>query len=228
MACKEKVVLLSEMRVGSTWLIRILKILLGKDYKPVANIADTRRHINNGFIQKLHNWEPEKLFQALQPNDYKIISIVRNPRDLITSLAYYRKNRHHHIHDVAEEAHRLATQTPILARQIARMEEGASTANAKNENYIWTSYEWMKENTVLEIGRILNFLSYYIPENDIRNKIDHFQRNQEKHKGNASDYRKGIINDWENLLLDKTVKATEEVQKKYFELLNNERMIRGR
>jgi len=217
------------MRTGSTWIAEILRTILGKDYTSVVDgevfgqkqVEIVRNNINSGKIQKQHHFLHTDILNKLNPHDYKIITVVRNPRDILTSIAHFRMARFKFKQSVCKTIKSLYDEfaSVDLPRQIKRMEPGYSTRNKKYDKmpYIWTSYEWMKYNATAEIRKIINFLDIYYKPLDILVKV--VNEKMFLHKGNPKALRRGAFGDWINHFDRKLIKTTQKLQEEYWERL---------
>ena len=229
------------MRTGSTWMGEILQTVLGSEVASVVDgevfgedqIKAVRKNIDAGRIQKQHHFIHTDVLDKLKPHDYKIITVVRNPRDILTSIAHFRMARFDLKQSVwpkrwkrgkpnlAKTIKDLYTEFAEvdLARQIKRMERGYSTRRkrANEMPYIWTSYEWMKYNTTAEIRKIVDFLGVECKSLDILVKVvnEKMFRNQ----GNPRALRKGTFGDWINCFDRKLIRITQKAQQTYWEHL---------
>jgi hypothetical protein len=175
---------------------------------------------------------------------------VRNPRDRAVSFAFH--NRYHKSNYpfkqkeftgdtgdfdavkytvLKDEAFKKNTKN-----QLKLMEKGFSTKNwvpiGDNnpfDNYIWTTYEWMLENTLKEVNKIVEFLGPALTAKHIERVV---RRNSFKSKSGGRERgnelrtslwrRKGVFGDYLNWFDEEMMYMTEESDKKYWEIVNNE------
>jgi hypothetical protein len=101
------------------------------------------------------------------------------------------------------------------------MEPGYSTRNkTKNDKpYIWTAYEWMKEDAESEIITILEFLDVKYDLAKVRRIL---YRLSQGDKGQPQNYRKGVVGDWINYFDLTSLSRTNKLQERYWEALLRE------
>jgi len=94
------IILTSEHRVGSRWIHYLLADLLDKSVSPEMegrqiDVAEVRQRFADNKIVKFHHGTPLNIFVQLGELDYKVIGIVRNPRDRAVSFAFH--NKYHNL-----------------------------------------------------------------------------------------------------------------------------------
>lgn len=239
-------IITSEHRVGSRWMHYLLADLLSKSVSPELDV--TRLTRDNKLIKqrllankivKFHRAVPTTIFTKLI-GDYKILGVVRNPRDRGVSLCFH--NRYHERNPqnfkeskfgnddeaMAYTIMRSGTFTEGNKRQLKYMLDGYSTRNryATALPYIWTSYEWLKEDTLSEVRAILDFLEVDIADSRVKHFVDKHSFKKKagrpvgKEERENNWRRKGINNDWQNWFTPKMVEHTEYEQERYWEILN--------
>lgn len=256
------IIITSEHRVGSRWLHYLLADLYGMDVSPemdakkiyyVKNREEVRKRFDENKIVKFHHALPDKIIKYIEPLDYKIIGVVRNPRDRAVSFAFH--NRYHKSNypfkakefDTDFEAVKYTVKDDDAfkknsKRQFELMEKGFSTRNWTSigddnpfDNYIWTTYEWMKEDTLREISKIVEFLGPALPEKHIQRVVN---RNSFKAKTGGREAgtemrtslwrRKGVVGDYLNWFDEEMMYLTENEYEKYWEIVNNEEKMQGK
>lgn len=245
-----KLIITSEHRVGSRWIHYLLADLLGMKTSPEIDVKTLwddalvkiiKGRLSNGIIVKFHHATQDDILKTIKPHDYNILGIVRNPRDRLVSLAFH--NKYHPYGKFPEQdfdedldAVRFTVLESNAAKgwtenQFNLMERDYSTRNKVNfdKPYIWTSYRWLLDDTAGEIEKILSFIGVYVNDRqgflDVINKHS-FKTKSGRRRGKEKrdDYwrRKGVMKDWKNWFDDEMIEATEEVQNKYWEILNLE------
>lgn len=180
-------IITSEMRTGSRWLCSMLAELL--DMKAAPEIDATklknicvRNHFYQNEIVKLHHAAFYHILTEVKPIDYKIVGIVRNPRDRLISESF-----HNRYHTSDYPFPQKAAKTDIEAieytvfedigaelanhNQLSLMVPGRSTCSLDiaDSPYIWTSYEWLLEDCFSHVKAIINWLRIsHIDETAIR------------------------------------------------------------
>lgn len=209
--------LLSHMRTGSTWLLKMLEPFYngceGGGFIKYAKPNDGRvlDFLNKGYIVKAHRWLHTDI-----DNRYPVISIVRGPLDRVTSV-YYRFNRTHG--RTYNSLFRSGNDGEFTQKE--RMVPFHSTKTIHlcddNLNYIWTAYEWLLNDPKKELKAILDFLDISYSNGGISNAISNGARTK-----TTKNFRKGTIGDWKNLLKPREVKRFKPYQREYERILNEE------
>ena len=186
-----KIILIGSRRSGLAWIYNILE--------------DLYKYDNKDIIIELHKTPVEIRNEY---TDYKIIGMVRNPRDRIVSVCFNQRYRDDpeipEISDASCDMRGIqATVNSNVVRnnntyQLSIMKPGNSTwATNLPKNYIWTCYHWLLNNTKKEIKRIAEFLGVNKPDSNIKyvEMINSFQYKAER-QSNIEDrmetLRKGI------------------------------------
>jgi len=224
-----KFIITSEMRVGSRWLHYLFKDLLKMGVSPEIDrgkVYETRSLVRKYFkenrIAKYHHATQYDIFRNLTTYDYKVLAVVRNPRDRLTSLTFHQRYKPpgkglHFIKNAIDD--KTAVKLTLLHqdfredndRQLLLMTPRCSTFafrkgydNPFNWNYIWTTYEWLLENTYREIKAIVDFLGLEIDEKIIKSVVNRnsFQKKSGRKAGqeirNDEWRRKGTNDDYLN------------------------------
>ena len=138
-----------------------------------------------GILQELLKYKKKEIKVELlktpdQLNnvDYKIIGVVRNPRDRMLSVAFWERYRDDpQILEISNASYDMkGIEATVYSNtvqdannyQFTIMEVGKSTWNSKiPKNYIWTCYHWLFNDTHREIKKIIEFLELDIPDSNI-------------------------------------------------------------
>lgn len=243
-------VITSEHRVGSRWLHYLLADILDKGVSPeregtpvgvIKSSAEVVQFLSTGRIAKYHHGTRESIERGLSahPNlNYKIIAMVRNPRDRAASKAfhdYYHPKHNYSVKNHAKTDFEAVKWTvnsePFIDdnwRQLELMENNYSTRNYKGDGkYIWTSYEWMKDDAGLEVSHILRHLGIILPgeydldvfieKHSFKKRSGGREAGQEERKDNWR--RKGMMLDWINWFDLDMVEDTQAIQEEYWKKL---------
>lgn len=242
------IIITSEMRVGSRWIHYLLADLLMM--KPSPEIDDTKieenldkieQYFNEGRIVKFHHATPNFVFDVLpwEGYKYKLIGIVRNPRDRIVSKAFHQRfkppgkgykplKEAETDQEAVDIAFYKKDYQEYNARQFDLMKRGCSTQQYKGYSksaYIWTAYEWLVDNIEQEINTILRFLGVKRNEKFIKKMIqkNSFKSKSGRKRGNENRKdewrRKGVNGDYVNWLDDKMLKESQWMFDKYKKML---------
>jgi len=245
--------LTSEMRVGSRWIHYLLQDITGYKVSPeidVSKLAASEKTVRGYFhqqrIPKYHHATQFQILRHVKPHDYKIIGIVRNPLDRITSLTFHQRYKPpgKGLSSIKEAENDIdAVKVAFYhndyrnddERQFILMTPRCSTVAYRNEfsnsldwKYIWTTYEWLQRDTEMEIRTILDFLGFEIDDVVIKNNIrKHSFRNksgrepgQEKRVDEWR--RKGVNDDWKNFFTKEMYEDGKLAQETYRMLTANE------
>jgi len=240
------IIITSEHRVGSRWLHYLLANILGMHVSPeldgkVEKLTEKKQIIldrfKNNKIVKFHHGTPVTVIKGLGTDTpYKIIGVVRNPRDRAVSKAFhdfYHPKHDYQVKHVAkndfEAVWWVIDQSPPFEndswRQINNlMLDGYSTRCKVFDSfpYIWTSYEWMIDNIHGEIDRILQFLDIQMEPTLVRTIIQRhtFEARAKRKRGvekrDDTWRRKGTMLDWINWFDEKMTRATRSMQEAYW------------
>jgi len=233
-----KILINSEMRCGSRWLHYLLAELYSMGVSPevdrgrlLSGEHRLRSFLDNNRIAKTHHATTTEVFQYLKPLDYKVITVVRNPRDRIVSKAFHTKYHPRLKEEFKSDFEAVKnfvysdyTKKANL-RQFEQMSNGYSTRNHTKTNlpYIWTTYEWMLDNIVREVAAIDKFLGENTPLSRITTVCNAHSFKVRTGRKQGSEVRrdtwrrKGIIGDWINWFTLKMFKDTECDQSLYWE-----------
>jgi len=241
-------IVVSEHRVGSRWLHWLLADLYGMekspemDVKRLNEIDEIRQRLKQEKIVKFHHATQADVLEVLEPWDYYIIGVVRNPMDRMVSLTFH--NRYHknkeifgqHKFETDQEAVRYTVMDDPWAKQyndnqFKLMLPGYSTRNKSVDKlpYIWTCYEWMHQQTHEEIRRITDWLGVEGITDDFLHAVvsrNSFETKARRKQGDEvrDDLwrRKGILGDWKNWFDAEMIEATRDIQEKYQGIIASE------
>lgn len=243
-------IITSEHRVGSRWMHYLLADIYSMSPSPEmdakkipSNLDEIEKRFKERRIVKFHHALPEDIFGVI-PGDYKVIGMVRNPRDRAVSFAFH--NRYHkndypfpqrdfttdfeavQYTVFQDEAYKENTK-----RQFLLMVPELSTRKFKDwdiENgesrYIWTAYEWMKEDTLEEIRTIVKFIGEDVDDTHVVNTVrkHSFKAKSGRSPGNEDRKniwrRKGVVGDYLNWFDEGMMYITEEDYATYQEKLS--------
>jgi hypothetical protein len=219
--------------------------LLGKSVSPerdgqkvMKSKAEIQGFLSNNKVAKYHHGTPESILTGLVPHTYKIVGMVRNPRDRGVSRAFhdfYHKKHDYQVKRVATtdfEAVRwiVLESVPFIPDNQRQANElmlyGYSTRNKLYTDlpYIWTSYEWMLEDTLREVTAILQFLGVKATKGYTQIVDSHsFKKKSGRDAGEESRHdtwrRKGQMLDWINWYNEEMLSLTADVQERYWRQL---------
>lgn len=238
----------SEHRVGSRWLHYLLADLYGMDKSPemdvkkVGEVEEIRQRFKQNKIVKFHHATQSDILEALQPWDYYIMGVVRNPMDRLVSLTFH--NRYHHKKEHFEqhkfETDRDAVRYTVMDDPWAKtwnenqqklMLPGYSTRNHSLDKipYIWTCYEWMHQETHEEIRRITEWLGVEGIDKRFLHAVVSRNSFETKARRKPGDEirkdlwrRKGVLGDWKNWFDEDMIDATKDIQNEYQKVVASE------
>ena len=240
-------IITSEQRVGSRWVGYLLgDLLTNQKPTPEINLLDVenpgtvyRKAMTSGRIFKIHGNPPKETVSILGTR-IKLLGIVRDPRDRLVSLCFHK--RYHPFHDGFVEKKK---DTEEEALNYTVLEDGADNKNnykmleymlphystralTTTSNYVWTTYEWLKEDTQGELEKILTALSIPFMPKLLEHCVEKYSfKNMTGRKVGEEDRqntfaRKGIVGDWKGWFTPEMLERTEEVYSKYYEKINLE------
>jgi hypothetical protein len=217
------VVIGSAHKVGSTWLFNLVKdaFKLTPGYVPRELDEGTGtirldHKFSGNFLSNLngyHIFKSHSFPVLFRQSNIKIITVIRDPRDVVVSLAFYVANIPEAKGGWGNEYARLSEKEKI------------QTTLHRAEHIVEKLYKWFYADNVLKIKYedlianpekqlidIQNFLNIdYAPKDDIYASIlnnSFFNKSCGRHPGEenkSSFFRKGISGDWKNYFDEETV-----------------------
>jgi hypothetical protein len=249
MEARMNLIVTSEHRVGSRWLHYLLADLYGMDTSPemdvkrVGEVNEIRSRFQQRKIVKFHHATQADILEALEPWNYNIIAVVRNPMDRMVSLTFH--NRYHKKKEVFKQSEFETDQEAVKytvvddpfakqynENQAKLMLQGYSTRNKTLDKlpYIWTCYEWMHKDIFGEIRAITDWLGVEGVDDDFLKSIcmRHSFKAKTKGRGEGQEdrsdlwRRKGVLGDWKNWYDEDMIEASRDVQFRYQDIIEQE------
>lgn len=209
----KKIMVLTSMRTGSTWLTFLVKYLTGRNAGFAKSLKDAEQIWNRNDFVKAHIFTPEQVFEKY-PDAY-IITSVRNPKGRIASLYYfkppYNKNR---LTKILRGSLRKGEK-----KQLNRMWEGYSSNRTnwnKEPHYLWIPYEWMKKDIYKEAKAICEFLDLNRNPSEIQTAITR-AKGETVQRGVL---RKGKIDGWKDEKFVNKLLVLDKYQEMYYNKVN--------
>lgn len=217
----------SAHKVGSTWLVNLLadlfflpqlKIpsrLAGKKLKvdvPLEAIFEYLSSLRHSCIHKTHAFPPKGLPPSLKSR-LKLITVVRDPRDMLVSSAHYLANLPEHEGGWGASFRAL----PVKQRILRLIDEGGFLlerldAWAHTEGVIQVRYEDLKNaprRVIREIAMDCN-LPFHEGRAGVVIDNNDFSRKANRKPGvedESAFLRKGVVGDWINVFDDDVIDA---------------------
>ena len=209
----KKIIVTTNTRTGSTWLCRIIYRLTGMPFKFAKTIKEAEKLWDKGVAVKTHR----VLIHQILPKhpDALIITIVRNPKDKTTSQYFFSGGNEKAYNTVMENNLNFGEE-----RQLKRMIPGYSSRNPNRKtdiNYWWTTFEWLKEDTVKETQRLAKFLGTDHRKGVAEISVKLAQRESEIY----GRIRKGKVNSWKEDLPNR-LNTLDKYQEMYYNVVNQE------
>lgn len=242
-----KLVITSGHRTGSRWTHYLFSDITGQDVHPEMGtkwFANSEKRekvgelIDEGKLVKFHGILPSRIYKHFGDKDIKVLAIVRNPRDRAVSMAFH--NRYHKNHHFPQKD--LPTDGDAVChtvykdklfekeekQQFSVMVPTLSTRNYEGDDkdYIWTCYEWLKQDTYREVDSILKSMKLDLSEVEVRRHVaaNSFSVKAKRPVGKEDRKdlwrRKGVVNDWENWFTNQMIADTQEDYDRYFDILS--------
>lgn len=222
MAGPDDIFIISYPKSGNTWLrFLIANLIFEKEKVNLSNLTDFIGDLGGDNEKKLLNQRKPRIFNShdyFDPRFKKVIYMVRDPRDVLTSLYFYLTS--------------LGTIKKNYSKSqfVKRFLEGEFDANfgSWNENVgswinindknkiIIIKYEDLKKNSYKEINKICKFLKVKKSKKKISEAIkkSSFEKLRKMENvdlgftkyfsdSNPGFFRKGKIGDWKNFLSKK-------------------------
>jgi len=211
----KKVMVLTSMRTGSTWLTFLVKNLLGARTGFATTLDEVENLWNHDIVIKAHRFTAKEVFKV-HP-DATIITSVRNPKGRNSSQFYF---------DAPYTEERLSKILRTSTnwgeqKQLNRMWKGYSTRRTpygRNPKYIWTTFEWMKEDIWREARALSNFLEIGIKERALEYIVSMTQKECKK----EGIIRKGKVGSWKEEIFKERLKVLDKYQEMYYNRIHEE------
>lgn len=223
----KKIMILTSMRVGSTWLCYFFSHIFGELFQYTEKLNEVEPLWKKTPVVKAHRLKNDKDEVAFSkdtattdvierfPDSY-IITAVRNPKGRISSQVHFRIPSSVRIERIIKQAIEWSDD-----EQFSRMLEGYSTRaplEGREHKYIWTTYEWLLEDPYKEFGRILEFMGERHDEDHVRKAVDFVQFDQQR----GGRIREGRLDSWQEEAFVDKLDVLDEDQKKYYDILERE------
>ncbi|KAM4904276.1 sulfotransferase 6B1-like [Sylvia borin] len=241
-ARSDDVILAGYPKSGTNWLSQILSDLVALSQKKTpgsessvnAGAVEELPYLEVGDVEKykrmskfpsprfmVTHLRPENLPKSIFKNKVKILLLIRNPKDVATSL-------YHFYNDVTTLPSYETWDgffTDFVAKKTAwgSYFEYLSEWNkyADQENIMTITYEEVKENPALAVKTIATFFGIPLTEEELQLVVERcsfqsMKKNSKKTHGEFGNvlFRKGCVGDWKNLFTEdqneKMDKAFEE------------------
>lgn len=223
----KKIMVLTSMRVGSTWICYFLQHALGKDFQYTENINEVERLWEKYPVVKAHRLKDnndEIVFSKDTATreiierfpDAYIITVVRNPKGRISSQIHFRPPVKARIERIINQGLEWSN-----GEQFSRMLEGySSMASLENREhkYLWTTYEWLLEDPYREFSKILKFVGVNSDPDFVKQTVDYTQRDQM----DGGRIRAGMKDSWKHERFADKLGVFDEHEKKYYDMLDRE------
>ena len=212
------VIVASPHKVGSTWLFQMLKELgkfqsksLPEDFSETGTLVlDNHKilpYLSRGYgwyIFKSHSYPIKYSIPPGLAKDLKIVTIVRDPRDVIVSASFYLAYLEQEKGGWGEDFRKLREMERILKviREgdflLNRLEEWFRSATAYT-----VRYEKLIKNPVEEMRVLSKHINFKVKRKEIEKIVKKYSFNSQagrKPGGEKKDafLRKGIVGDWKN------------------------------
>jgi len=212
----KKIIVLTSMRTGSTWLTFLVKNLLQCRTGFAKTFGQVESIWKYDAIAKAHVWTPEQVLKKY-PDTY-IITSVRNPKGRTTSQFYFTTpHNEERLNKVLKRSAKVGEQ-----RQLDRMWEGFSSrafdGSEMPPHYMWTTFEWMREDIFREARIICDFLG-------LNKSVRHLNDAVFKTHRDCVSYgiiRKGTIDSWKEEYFKERLEILDKYQEMYYNIVNGE------
>lgn len=175
---------------GLTWLIHLLCDVLDAtqmnkpgDERKVWGDTGTSPYIVSKQHVPAWDWPPKDMPQG------KLVVTTRDPRDVAVSAYFYRKTKGSMIKDMATLWNQGWTLDDYLSPYLGQ--NGIAD--------VVTRYEWLKQDTVGELRRIVKALTAReAPDEILRTAVKRQSLTNMRAEHGSHFVRKGIVGDWQN------------------------------
>lgn len=212
------VIVSSAHKVGSTWLVKILRDLYIFKY---ANIPlEFRSSAKNAKLLSLQNANTYKYLTQLnenylfkshcQPpswkrdNKIRLVTVFRDPRDMAVSNIFYLSNLDENLGGWKEMKDKSYKERLFLYLDKATYDLELLEKWYSHKDTIKTKYELLLSDTFNEISKIINELGYDLKDQQLIKAISNnsFQKlsggRKQGQEDNMSFFRKGASGDWKS------------------------------
>lgn len=222
-----KILILTSMRVGSTWMCFFFARATEKMFQYTENLHEIEHIWKKHPVIKAHRLKNRKGEVAFSKStatkdviarfpDAYILTAVRNPKGRISSQIHFRPPNSHRIERVIRQGLEWSGD-----EQFSRMLEGYSTRaplEGREHKYMWTTYEWLLEDPHREFGKMLEFTGLQHDPEYVAELVELTQREQ---KGGGR-IREGRLDSWRDEAFADKLDVFDEQQKKYYDMLDRE------
>ena len=240
-------IITSGHRVGSRWIHYLLADIYKKEVSPEIDVSKIvskkrtiRNYLKNNKIPKFHGANFDNIANNIKPIDYKILGVVRDPRDRAVSYTFH--NRYHKKGNFRQKKFKTDLESLNYTlykdktfwfeeeQQSEIMKLGLSTINFKQNttSFLWTTYEWLHDDPYKQMKIITNFLGGDIKNGEI---LEYLNKHSFKNKSGREEgeekrddlwRRKGIIGDWKNWLDEKGIEKLKPATDTYYSKIAEE------
>jgi len=197
------IVFLSHRRTGSTWLRNILSEITGYTYEKYEDDCKVDPNKGDGVIYKSHFEDFDRILRLYPPKNYRILTMVRNPRDIFMSMCRHRKVDIDNSLDVFMDCH---------YSQMKRIVD--------REYYLVSTYEELLEDTEKALRKILSFLKVSCEKEEITKAISIWDNrnvwNERDVERFGTDKITIGINKWKKELSSVLIEKTKEENNEYY------------
>jgi hypothetical protein len=217
-------------KTGTTWMLNMIASIPG--YGAIGNFnGDIQRYWNvlPGEVVHGHDWYRSELGEILTSKGFKVILLIRDPRDQVVSRMFHVKRSQKHtwyqrFQDLSnDEALMLSIEGREDLPAINTLTQITSSWINSEWPILCVRYEDLLADPVKQFGKVLLYLG--IEDQSLaktivkRNRFERlsvgrrFWRQARKpgQEDRSSHYRKGTIGDWKNHFKDMHVQRLKEV-----------------
>lgn len=228
---KKNIVIVGYPKSGTTWLARLVAELVECPLEGDWGIDDVRAEYREGqnrlsdFMCYKSHHTLDELYDVSQKKIYKVLYIVRDPRDVVISAFHYftftypKLRRFLRFSIVFGPMERLINFFILKKYKKQRMIDMALNGNEninkwckpswkdhfkpyKNNNFFFVHYEKLISDPETQCQRILNELNLVKPKDHILKSIinQSFEKKKKEKNSNTKLLRTGRSNNWQNEL----------------------------